>query len=166
MGRSQRIKDIPVYLRTSLELFELGRPADWKHENLLKRSLQLAKYARKLTLVIFQDRKRISELAQQVTQAEEAQFAAEAQVKRLQEVASAAAWVIADHMSGSYNAVIGPGNKHINSEQHGDGICRVLALHLSRLEDHDMDGVEGFVDDDFNRTYGLLHRNLPEDIRR
>ncbi len=88
------------------------------------------------------------------------------EIERLRTVASAAAWVIADHMSGSYGAVIGPHNTPITPEQHGDGMCRVLALSLTALKPSDKIGIQDFIDDDFNRTYGLLHRNLPEDIRR
>ena len=170
---------------TALETFERGRPAAWTHKNLLKRALDLAVYARNIIaargveLGITRDRdykyrgiieklqEQLEEAEGDITSSEAEVHTLEERIERLQEVASAAAWVIADHMSGSYGAVVPPNNKPITPEQHGDGICRVLASHLAKLElPDDMEGVADFVSDDFNRTYGLLVRRAPKEVRR
>ena len=162
-----------VDTRSPLEHFESSRPSGWTHKNLLKRATDLADYVRKLINIRgvelgnsrdrdYKSQKVIRGLADQLSDSAD-------QIKRLQEVASAAAWVIADHMSGSYGAVVPPHNTPISPEQHGDGICRVLALNLAKLElPNDMEGVEDFVTDDFNRTHGLLVRSTDylETVRR
>ena len=178
-------KNKPLDIVTPIDIFEQGRPGAWTHENLLYRAKKLVKYcrsvlnARGIELGNARDRDykykgiienlqgQLEEAEGDVTQAEAEVHTLEEQVGRLQEVASAAAWVIADHMSGSYGAVVPPGNTPITPEQHGDGMCRVLSLNLAKLElPDDMEGVADFVSDDFNRTYGLLVRRAPQEVRR
>ncbi len=169
MGKTKLI-NIPKDVRTILDDFELGRPARWTHKNLIERSLRLVKYARKIIEVRGQElgisRDRDYKQRKIIKGHRDLLTEKNGQIERLQEVASAAAWVIADHMSGSYDAVVGPHNKHITSEEHGDGICRVLALHLAKLRPEDKVGIDDFVDCDFERVQRLLQINLPEDIRR
>ena len=181
MGKNKSFIDI----LTPLERFEVGRPGAWTRENLLKRALDLVAYTRKVITargtelgiardrdikyreIILRLRGQLEEAEGDITQAEAEAHTLEEQVSRLQDVVSAAAWVIADHMSGSYGAVVPPKNTPITPEQHGDGICRVLALTLSSLDlPDDMEGVEDFVKDDFHRTYTILARKAPKEVSR
>ncbi len=160
-------------IRSPLERFESGRPWAWSKTNLLIRAKHLADYTRKLITIRGQEignsRDRDLKHLALIEKLQEQLEKSEARVGRLQEVASAAAWVIADHMSGSYNAIVfnDGRNELINSEQHGDGICRVLASRLAKLElPDDMEGVEDFVTDNFERTHGLLVRSAPRETAR